>query len=612
MVFSMGIIICTLIFSISIAIIYFSKKKINSFETKIYKILSILSILNVMIEFWLCINILIDVKLYGYYNLFVNRTFLLALFSWFSMFTLYLIVISFQNNTKTINKLKNKYGQNFGKKLIYTICPILIICIFLIIFLPIELVKENGAAYSTGLSVNVLYLYAIVYLFIWIICVIINFKNVHIKKFIPFISFIICFSIILIARNYYPALLLNSFSVAFATTLMFHTIENPDIKLINELNENKILVEKTNEEKSKILFKMIQEVKNPVSYIYNVSESLENEDNSEKLKKGIGVINSSARKLSYIINNVLDVSGMDAKRVKVINNKYNIYTLLDEIKVRLEKRRKANVEYRVNISNNIPETLYGDPIKVKQILATILSNAIEHTDSGFIELTIDALVRYDMCRLIITIEDSGVGMNLVKVNEILRFDEELSSEDEEKLQNRYLDLKLVKKMLKFLGGTMMIKSEVGKGSEFIVVLDQKIENPKNDNYSQRYNSTSLFETKRVLIVDDDMEELENIANKFKKDNIDVTTTLYGKDCVDKINSKENYDLILIDDEMPDLSGLGTLKELQKIEGFKIPTVIMLNNDKLRIKDSYLEDGFKDYLLKEKIRSESERLIDKYL
>ena len=393
---------------------------------------------------------------------------------------------------------------------------------------------------------------------------------------------------------------------------MFHTIENPDIKLINELNENKILVEKTNEEKSKILFKMIQEVKNPVSYIYNVSESLENEDNSEKLKKGIGVINSSARKLSYIINNVLDVSGMDAKRVKVINNKYNIYTLLDEIKVRLEKRRKANVEYRVNISNNIPETLYGDPIKVKQILATILSNAIEHTDSGFIELTIDALVRYDMCRLIITIEDSGVGMNLVKVNEILRFDEELSSEDEEKLQNRYLDLKLVKKMLKFLGGTMMIKSEVGKGSEFIVVLDQKIENPKNDNYSQRYNSTSLFETKRVLIVDDDMEELENIANKFKKDNIDVTTTLYGKDCVDKINSKENYDLILIDDEMPDLSGLGTLKELQKIEGFKIPTVIMLNNDKLRIKDSYLEDGFKDYLLKEKIRSESERLIDKYL
>ena len=587
--------IACLVFLTIISIFYFTKKRLKNIDNKIFTILIILNL----------IGIIIDV--YGYFsfktfgtefilNILISKIYLIYYLSYAFCLMIYIFNITF---------------KNLNKVLTYLIIGFLILCVIIFI-LPIDVYMQGNTAFSYGPSVNLGYTFAFIFIIAMIVSLIKNIKRIRSKEFVPIFVFIVLTFLTLVVQKINPEITLLLLSNSVVTTLMYFTIENPDIKLINELNENKILVEKTNEEKSKILFKMIQDVKNPVSYIYNVSESLENEDNSEKLKKGIGVINSSARKLSYIINNVLDVSGMDAKRVKVINNKYNIYTLLDEIKVRLEKRRKANVEYRVNISNNIPETLYGDPIKVKQILATILSNAIEHTDSGFIELTIDALVRYDMCRLIITIEDSGVGMNLVKVNEILRFDEELSSEDEEKLQNRYLDLKLVKKMLKFLGGTMMIKSEVGKGSEFIVVLDQKIENPKNDNYSQRYNSTSLFETKRVLIVDDDMVELEYIANKFKKDKIDVTTTLYGKDCVDKINSKEKYDLILIDDEMPDLSGLGTLKELQKIKNFKIPTVIMFNNDKLRIKDSYLEDGFDDYLLKDKIKSESDKIINKYL
>ncbi len=587
--------IACLVFLTIISIFYFTKKRLKNIDNKIFTILIILNL----------IGIIIDV--YGYFsfktfgtefilNILISKIYLIYYLSYAFCLMIYIFNITFKN----LNKILTYLIVGFG-----------ILCVVIFI-LPINVYMQGNTAFSYGPSVNLGYTFAFAFIIAMIVSLIKNIKRIRSKEFVPIFVFIILTFLTLVVQKINPEITLLLLSNSVVTTLMYFTIENPDIKLINELNENKILVEKTNEEKSKILFKMIQEVKNPVSYIYNVSESLEKEEDSEKLKKGIGVINSSARKLSYIINNVLDVSGMDAKRVKVINNKYNIYTLLDEIKVRLEKRRKANVEYRVNISNNIPETLYGDPIKVKQILATILSNAIEHTDSGFIELTIDALVRYDMCRLIITIEDSGVGMNLVKVNEILRFDEELSSEDEEKLQNRYLDLKLVKKMLKFLGGTMMIKSEVGKGSEFIVVLDQKIENPKNDNYSQRYNSTSLFETKRVLIVDDDMVELEYIANKFKKDKIDVTTTLYGKDCVDKINSKEKYDLILIDDEMPDLSGLGTLKELQKIKNFKIPTVIMFNNDKLRIKDSYLEDGFDDYLLKDKIKSESDKIINKYL
>jgi len=611
MIFGMGIIISTLVFSFIITTIYFSKKKVDNFETKIYNVLSILSMLCLIIEFWLCTNILLDVELYGMYNLFVNRSFLFSLFSWFSIFTLYLLIVSFRNNTKMINRLKKMFGDNYNKSLLYIVVPILIICILLLLFLPIDLVKENGAAYSQGPAVNIVYFSAVFYLFVWIICITINHKNVRFKKFIPFIAFIVCFGMILIARNFYPALLLNSFSVAFATILMFHTIENPDVKLIEELNENRIIVEKTNEEKSNFIFKLTGEIKNPVSYIYHVSEDLLEENDITKLQKGINVIHSSSRRLSYIINDITDVTGLDNKKIKVINSNYNIYNIIDEIKVRLNKEKKDNIELRYNIDNNLPESLYGDVIKLKQVIMTFLSNSLKYTKKGFIEFNIDSIIKYDVCRLIITIEDSGIGMNISKVNDLLKSDEELTDEDLSKLGTIDLDIKLAKKVIKYLGGSIMIKSEEEKGTEIIITLDQKIKDIEKSNTSMKYENAS-FRNKRVLVVNDNIEELNIIEDIFKEQNVNVTTTMYGKDCIDKINSKEKFDLIIVDDEMPNLSGLDTLNELKSIKGFNTPVVIMLSKVKEGIKHHYIEDGFKDYILKENIKSETSRIAKKFI
>lgn len=587
--------LCSFFFITLLTVVFFCKKRLVSTENKIYSLIILTSLFGTIIGV-LCYYFMKDYELFGFANVITSKAYLVYLVTWITLFTAYIFIISFKNiNTQKVLKIF---------KILYIIM-FLVVCI-----LPLYYENSNGIVYSYGPSANFMYLASAIAIIIILICLFVNFKYIKQKKFLPIIAFIIIGTVIMIIQKLNPGLLLITFGEAFITFLMYFTIENPDMKLIRELNENKILVEKTNEDKSNFLFKMTGEVRNPVNYIYNISSSLIDEKDEEKLKKGINVINSSARKLSYIINDVLDVSSIDSKKIKVFNNKYNIYTILDEIKNRFSKNKKENVEYRFNINNNIPKSLYGDSIKIKQILITLLSNSVKYTNYGFIELNIDALIKYDVCRLIITVEDSGVGMNLSKVNDLLKLDEDLTEEDNKKLQEMNLDLNIVKKILKVFGGTMMIKSEEEKGSEFMIVLDQKIESEEKKLESDKYNILSKH--KRVLIVDDDIEELNNISNIFKKEKINVTTTMYGKDCVDKINSNENYDLILINDEMNELSGLATLQKLQEIKGFNTPTIIMFNNDKLHIKDHYIEDGFKDYLIKDKYRSETQKIIDKYL
>lgn len=586
--------VACLVFLTIISIFYFTKKRIKNIDNRIFTTLIIIHLIGIFLDVagFFCF------KAFGtdfIINILISKIYLMYYLVFTFCLMIYVLNISFKNMVKKIPYL------------IYSFLALLLI----IFCLPIELYMQDNIGFSYGASVNVVYTFEFLFIIIMIFSLIKSIKKIRSKEYIPIFVFIVLTFLSLVIQKINPQITILLLSNSVVVTLMYFTIENPDMKVIEELSENRILVEKTNEEKSNFLFKMTQEVKNPVSYVYNLSSELVNEKDISKIKKGINSINSSTRKLSYIINSVLDVSSMDASKIKVVNSKYNIYTILDEIKVRVEKIINPSIDFRMNISKDIPKSLYGDSIKFKQILVTIILNAIKYTKEGFIELNIDSIVKYDICRLIITVEDSGTGMNLAKINDVLRIDEELNEEDTKKLQDKDLNLKLVKKILKFLGGTIMIKSEENKGSEFMITLDQKIDNTKKDFNNQKYNNM-IFKAKRVLIVDDDMDLLENIANKFKTDKINVTTTIYGKDCIDKIKSGEKYDLILIDDEMNGLSGLDTLNELKKIKNFNMPTIIMFNEDKLHIKETYLRDGFKDYLLKDKIRSESERIIEKYL
>lgn len=591
---SVSFAICCLVFLSIISVVYFSKKRINNMDNKIFSVLIILNL----------IGICIDVSGYFFFkllgvdfilNVFISKIYLIYYIAFIFCLTTYVYNISFKN----LNKIFKYFATLFA-----------ILCL-IIFLLPINVTMKENAAFSYGPSVNLGYVCVFGLTFAMIVILLINIKKIKSKKYMPIFAFVILTFLAFAVQKINPEIALLLLSNSVVTTLMYFTIENPDVKLINELNENRILIEKTNEEKSNFLFKLTGEIKNPVNYIYHVSNDLLEEEDVAKLQKGAGVINLSAKRLSYIINDITDVSNMGTKNIKVINSNYNIYNMIDEIKVRLNKEKKDNVELRYNIDNNLPKALYGDVIKLKQVIMTFLSNSLKYTKKGFIEFNIYSIIKYDICRLIITIEDSGIGMDIAKVNDLLRTDEEISDEDLSKLGTIDLDIKLAKKVIKYLGGSIMIKSEEDKGTEIIITLDQKIRDVEKSNTSIKYENAS-FRNKRVLVVNDNIEELNIIEDIFKEQKVNVTTTMYGKDCIDKINSKEKFDLIIVDDEMPNFSGLDTLNELKKIKGFNTPVVIILSKVKEGIKHHYIEDGFKDYLLKENIKSETSRIAKKFI
>ena len=314
---SVSFAICCLIFLSIISIVYFSKKRINNMDNKIFSVLIILNL----------IGICIDVAGYFFFkllgvdfilNVFISKIYLIYYIAFIFCLTTYVYNISFKN----LNKIFKYFATLFA-----------ILCLIVFI-LPINVTMKENAAFSYGPSVNLGYVCVFGLTFAMIIILLINIKKIKSKKYMPIFAFVILTFLAFAIQKVNPEIALLLLSNSVVTTLMYFTIENPDMKLIKELNENRVLIEKTNEEKSNFLFRMTGEVRNPVNYIYDVSSSLINENNKENLKNGIGVINSSARKLSYLINNVLNVSDMDAKKIKIINSKYNIYTVINELENR--------------------------------------------------------------------------------------------------------------------------------------------------------------------------------------------------------------------------------------------------------------------------------------
>lgn len=582
----------SLVYVMLIGMVYFSKKRINNIENKLYGALIITNMFGLVLDIF-SVYTIIHMNEIPIINLIVTKAYLIYLLTWITILTIYM---------KAISNTNNRYIQFLF---------IYIISLILIVVLPLNYFNE-GAIYSYGMSANYLYLISGVYMVMWIYYLFKSLKNFKKKKYLPMFAYMSIGLIVIIIQNLNPEILLMTSMETFVTFLMYFTIENPDLSMIEQLRQNKNLIERSNEDKSNFLFRMTQEVRKPIDDIIKVNNIMDNSNDIDTINKGIKYIGYNAKELKNLINNVLDISKIDAYNIKMIESTYNIYNVYSEIISRFSQKINKNIQFRYNISKNIPKDLYGDAVKIKQVITTILQNAIDYTNKGFIDFNIDSIVKNDICRLIITIEDSGKGMSLDKVNELLSIDDELNNEDLKTLDNMNLDFKIASKIVKLLGGHIIIKSEEDKGSEFIVSIEQRIKKDKKNDFDFEDDSLSLFGKKKVLVVDDKNNNLTEIVEFLKKYNIEVYTTMYGQDCIDRILNKNKYDLILMGDEMSPKTGLNTLQELQKINKFKTPVIIMLDKNKEAIKHHYINDGFKDYILKSDLNKELDRIIKKYI
>ncbi len=590
--------ICALLIAILIFIVFFAKKRIKNEETRAYSFLIIINLIETILA---CIIILITKK-YGvppFLYILHRLDYALILFWIWSLF-FYVFNVSFSYQSKI------KIGI---EKITISLNIIFIIVIF---FLDLHVINANGVIDTYGEATS--FLYGIVAIYVLLILIFVfkslkkDLRNSNNRKYIPLI-FLVGLAIgMLVIRQIYPEVILISFVAAYADLIMFFTIENPDIKMIYELNRNRKLIENSNEEKINFLFNISQEIRNPINNIIELNDDIKNTKDKELITQYLKDIENNAKNLKVLVNNVLDVSTLNSTSLIINNDTYNVYNLFDSIIKMASGKISEKAQFRYNISKGLPKEVHGDSVKLKQVIMTVLINAIEHTKDGFIEINVNEITKYNVCRLIITVEDSGCGMSLDKVNDLLNSNDDLTMNEISKLSDLNLNLKIISKMLKLMGGFMSIKSEKDKGSTFTIVIDQKIVHDSKGNEYNKY----LFNKKKILLVSDKKSTLDKIKYLIRNFNAEVLTVMYGQDCVERVKNKESFDLILLEDEMQPDSALTTLKNLESLNNFKVPTVVMLGKNKEKIKDYYLDDGFDDYLLKDNIEEETKRILKKYI
>ena len=577
-----------LIFCILLIVVYFSKKKVKNLENKLYSIIIAFSFFSCLAEVWTYILVVQGVESYAPIYLLALKLLFVGFLSWIFFFTLYIFVITIDNNKdeKSINKLLKRF-------ILYYAFTLLIVFI-----LPITVTNTNGLLLPTGPSVTAIYLTVALCTLAMFGIFFKNIRNAKNKKFVPLYILIIMFMVSFIVQKLFPSLLTINATLVFTTFVMYFTIENPDIKIINELNKNRLLVNRANEEKSNFLFLASTQIREPISNIENLS-NIKNDAND--LKKKMMEINNNAHTLSFLVNDIMNISSLSNSNIKVIPNKYSLVNLVEKIRLIKEKEIHNDVEFRINLSKIIPEYLYGDSKLIEQVLLSILNNAIKYTNKGFIELTINAIVKYDMCRLVITVADSGNGIPIDKVNDLLMVDEPLNNEDLKRLETKNVDINTIKKIVNKLGGYFTIKSEIDKGTEIKIVLDQKIDT------GIQVSVDKVLNNEKVLIASSNMSFIKNITGLIIKKGYDVENSIYANDVLDRIRVGQEFSYIFLDD-MLDIRALEVLRKLKKNPKFKTPVIVMLDSDTEFIKEHFVKDGFTDYLLKSDLGNEINRIL----
>ncbi len=583
--------IASLMYSVLLMIAYFSKDKIKTPENKVYSKLIIINFVGIVLEIFCTIFAGYAEEHMTFYTI-LNKLFLIELIAWGAAFGTYVFLISSKKDSK--EELKR-----YMKKVLRLYIVLLLLILILVIMLPLQFKFRDGyVMYSYGDAANAVYFGIFISIFLTIICLIKNFKNIKSKKYLPIYVYLFVGTIVSFIQKMIPELLLATTMDTFITVIMYFTIENPDKKLLEEIHMSKKIADAANEDKSMLIYNMMNEVKSIASDINKSSEVILNSNNLEENRFFAREIIASNNKLYSMANDIYNIDVIDDINVKTIKNKYNIKLLLKEvISKNKELFENKNISFRFNIDSNLPNSLYGDSINLKNVLNTILGNSYKYTDKGYVELSVNAIFKKNIVRLIIKIEDSGIGIKAEDLERCLN----KNTKDQNSLYG-------ARKTINIMGGNLLISSEYNKGTIVTIILDQKIYtfSDKKDNYDGYINY------KKILIVDDNNSSIKLIGKILEKHNILYDSSNLGKDALDRIRKGDKYDLILLDSDMPYLSWNVIMKKLKDIKGFNIPVIILTKNDGMNNIKEYKDVGITDYILKPIDKDNLMNKISKYL
>lgn len=605
--------ICSCVISVFIFLIYNSKEKIKTVETKIYSKIMIVTLIESISTFLLTLFVhLFFINGYQLFFRIFNKALYCVYLTWISLIFKYFLNISALSEKKIKRIEKISLIVNIIGYIVIFILPVKLI------YLEKELVSN-----SYGPSANALFVGCGLYILgmFFIIKYVFMTENSK-KKLIPFFNLIFLMTIAMIIRLIDPYCNLLSNVVSFICLVMYFTIENPDVKMIAQLESAKDMADKANRAKSDFLSSMSHEIRTPLNAIVGLSEDIctyQDQLPPEVVEDSNDIMNAS-HTLLEIVGNILDINKIESDKMEIIESKYNFKEEIEGmVRVTITRIGEKNINFHLNIAEDIPYELIGDKGKVKEIINNLLTNSIKYTDEGEINLTIKCIndSQNQKTTLMITCQDTGKGIKEEMINRLFNKFDRLDVERNTTTEGTGLGLAITKALIEMMGGNINVQSQYGVGSIFMVNLPQKIaeiEMPLTN--TQALNLRLVQETledslkgKKVLIVDDNKLNIKVARKAIASFEFDIDECYDGVECLDKIIAGNTYDLILMDIMMPNMSGETCIEKLKQMPNFNTPCIALTADAVAGAKERYLGEGFIDYIQKPFSRDQIKEKLD---
>lgn len=589
---------CALTVVILITIMLIIKKSINNVETKIFKRMLLCNILESLTTTTIVIVALIWNQTFVLELL--NRIDVILIVTWCSLMFTYIYYIS---KPTPIQNIKKRLWLFNG------------IVFLLALFLPVEIINSNGIMDSTGPLTYLGFVIAALYIVMMLYVLLTSSKEkkkLNKNKYIPFYFLIGLLIVVAILRLVIPSINFISILLSLIDLIMIFTIENPDLKMIEALNVAKDQAEKANQAKTDFLSSMSHEIRTPLNAIVGFSSCIEDAKTLDEAKENAKDVVTASNTLLEIVNGILDISKIEAGKMEITNANYQAYDTFKELgKLMIPRATERGLDLQIHIAEDIPKTLYGDAANVKKVITNILSNAVKYTKKGYVKYDVSCVKNGDICRIIVSVEDTGRGIKPENIDKLFNKFERLDEDRNTTVEGTGLGLAITKQLVEMMGGKIIVQSVYGSGSKFTIILNQKIvsEGEKVTVINENESGTISLLGKRVLVVDDNMLNLKVAGKILEKYNPkELVNVSSGFECIDKIKSGEQFDLILMDDMMPKMSGTETLAKLKEIPGFQTPVVALTANAINGMREKYLSAGFNDYLAKPIEKEPLEKLL----